>query len=112
MLTTLAGDRDLTGPEWVRIATSTYAETEETTPAASTRSAALGPELRAEQTALYAVYRSWCQNEGAPAMSSRAFASRTRELVGLASPKEMILSNQRKHYPGIGLLTDQERDRT
>lgn len=43
-------------------------------------------------------------------MSSRAFASRTRELVGLASPKEMILSNQRKHYPDIGLLTDQERD--
>jgi putative DNA primase/helicase len=31
--------------------------------------------------------------------------------VGLASPKEMILSNQRKHYPGIGLLTDEERDR-
>jgi putative DNA primase/helicase len=41
-------------------------------------------------------------------MSSRAFAARTRELVGLASPKEMILSNQRKHYPGIGLLTDEE----
>jgi len=38
--------------------------------------------------------------------------SPTRPLVGLASPKEMILSNQRKHYPGIGLLTDEERDRT
>ncbi|MGP4089769.1 hypothetical protein [Streptomyces sp. KR55] len=45
-----------------------------------------------------------------PVMSSRAFASRTRELVGPALPKEMILSNQRKHYPGIGLLTDDERD--
>lgn len=43
-------------------------------------------------------------------MSSRAFASRTRELVGLASPKGMILSNQRKYYPGIGLLTDEERE--
>lgn len=41
-------------------------------------------------------------------MTSRAFATRTRELVGLASPKEMILSNQRKHYPGIGLLTEEE----
>lgn len=43
-------------------------------------------------------------------MSSRAFAARTRKLVGLASPKEMILSNSRKYYPGIGLLTDEERD--
>lgn len=50
--------------------------------------------------------------QAAPAMSSRAFAARTRELVGLASPMEMILSNQRKHYPGIGLLTDDERDTT
>jgi putative DNA primase/helicase len=45
-------------------------------------------------------------------MSSRAFAARARELVGLASPKEMILSNQRKYYPGIGLLTDEEREAT
>jgi putative DNA primase/helicase len=107
----LAGDRDLTGPERVRIATSAYAETEDHTGRFYEECCRLDTELRAEQTALYAAYRAWCQNEGAPAMSSRAFASRTRELVGLASPKEMILSNQRKHYPGIGLLTDQERDR-
>ena len=107
----LAGDRDLTGPERVRIATSAYAETEDHTGRFYEECCALGPELRAEQTALYAAYRAWCQNEGAPAMSSRAFAARSRELVGLASPKEMILSNQRKHYPGIGLLTDEERDR-
>jgi putative DNA primase/helicase len=31
-------------------------------------------------------------------------------LVGLASPKEMKVSNQRKYYPGIGLLTDEERE--
>ncbi|MEV6534195.1 phage/plasmid primase, P4 family [Streptomyces sp. NPDC051639] len=108
----LAGDRDLTGPERVRIATSAYAETEDHTGRFYEECCTLGPELRAEQTALYAAYRAWCQNEGAPAMSSRAFAARSRELVGLASPKEMILSNQRKHYPGIGLLTDEERDRT
>jgi putative DNA primase/helicase len=28
--------------------------------------------------------------------------------VGLASPKEMILSNRRKYYPGIGLFADEE----
>ncbi|MEW2077425.1 phage/plasmid primase, P4 family [Streptomyces sp. NPDC012403] len=106
----LAGGRDLTGPERVRIATTAYAETEDHTGRFYDECCVLGPDLRAEQTALYAVYRAWCQNEGALAMSSRAFAARTRELVGLASPKEMILSNQRKHYPGIGLLTDQERD--
>ncbi|MER6529049.1 phage/plasmid primase, P4 family [Streptomyces sp. NPDC001508] len=106
----LASDRDLTGPERVRIATNAYAETEDHTGRFYDESCVLGSDLRAEQTALYAAYRTWCQNEGAPIMSSRAFAARTRELVGLASPKEMILSNQRKHYPGIGLLTDQERD--
>ncbi|MGW1530279.1 DNA primase family protein [Streptomyces sp. NPDC002159] len=106
----LAGDRDLTGPERVRIATTAYAETEDHTGRFYEECCVLGPDLRAEQTALYAAYKSWCHSEGAPVMSSRAFAARTRELVGLASPKEMILSNQRKHYPGIGLLTDQERD--
>ncbi|MFE7975651.1 phage/plasmid primase, P4 family [Streptomyces shenzhenensis] len=106
----LASDRDLTGPERVRIATNAYAETEDHTGRFYDECCVLGSDLRAEQTALYAAYRTWCQNEGAPVMSSRAFAARTRELVGLASPKEMILSNQRKHYPGIGLLTDQERD--
>ncbi|MGW4823443.1 DNA primase family protein [Streptomyces sp. NPDC004227] len=106
----LAGDRDLTGPERVRIATTAYAETEDHTGRFYEERCHLAPGLRAEQTTLYAAYKTWCQNEGAPVVSSRAFAARTRELVGLASPKEMILSNQRKHYPGIGLLTDEERD--
>ncbi|MFF4795497.1 phage/plasmid primase, P4 family [Streptomyces sp. NPDC001276] len=106
----LAGDRHLTGPERVRIATTAYAETEDHTGRFYEERCHLAPDLRAEQTALYAAYKTWCQNEGAPVVSSRAFAARTRELVGLASPKEMILSNQRKHYPGIGLLTDEERD--
>ncbi|WP_369228579.1 phage/plasmid primase, P4 family (plasmid) [Streptomyces sp. R39] len=106
----LGGDRDITGPERVRIATNAYAETEDHTGRFYDECCVLGPDLRAEQTTLYAAYKTWCQNEGAPIMSSRAFASRTRELVGLASPKEMILSNQRKHYPGIRLLTDQEKD--
>ncbi|OIJ99097.1 DNA primase family protein [Streptomyces monashensis] len=106
----LAGERDLTGPERVRIATTRYAETEDHTGRFYEERCRMAPDLRAEQTALYSAYTTWCQNEGAPAISSRAFASRTRDLMGLASPKEMILSNQRKHYPGIGLLTDDERD--
>ncbi|MEU5282143.1 phage/plasmid primase, P4 family [Streptomyces asoensis] len=106
----LGGDRDLTGPERVSIATNAYAETEDHTGRFYEECCRIGPDLRAEQTTLYAAYTTWCNNEGALVMSSRAFASRTRELVGLASPKGMILSNQRKYYPGIGLLTDEERE--
>ncbi|MET8538123.1 phage/plasmid primase, P4 family [Streptomyces sp. NPDC005065] len=104
----LAGDKDLTGPQRVRIATTAYAETEDHTGRFLEECCALNPEQRAEQTRLYAAYKDWCQNEGAPAISSRAFATRVRELVGLASPKEMKVSNQRKYYPGIGLLADEE----
>jgi putative DNA primase/helicase len=106
----LAGARDLTGPERVRIATTAYAETEDHTGRFYDECCRLAPDLRAEQAALYAAYKTWCHNEGAQVISSRAFAARTRELVGLASPKDMILSNSRKYYPGIGLLTDEERD--
>lgn len=60
------------------------------------------------QAHLCAVYRAWCQQEGAPAVSARAFAARVRERAGLVSPKGMILSNQRKYYPGIGLVADEE----
>ncbi|MGW2706660.1 DNA primase family protein [Streptomyces sp. NPDC001340] len=104
----LGGDKDLTGPERVRIATTAYAETEDHTGRFLGESCRMEPDLRAEQAQLYAAYRGWCQNEGAPAISSRAFAARVREVVGLASPKEMILSNQRKYYPGIGLLAYEE----
>ncbi|MGW7417680.1 DNA primase family protein [Streptomyces sp. NPDC054863] len=104
----LRGEKNLTGPERVRIATTAYAETEDHTGRFLSESCAIDPDLRAEQAHLYAAYRAWCQNEGAPPISSRAFAARVREAVGLASPKQMILSNQRKYYPGIGLLADEE----
>lgn len=51
----LAGDRDLTGPVRVRIATSAYAETEDHTGRLYEECCQLGPGLRAEQTALYAL---------------------------------------------------------
>ncbi|MFD8413794.1 phage/plasmid primase, P4 family [Streptomyces sp. NPDC059650] len=104
----LGGDKDLTGPERVRIATTAYAETEDHTGRFLGEACRLAPDLRVEQAQLYAAYRGWCQNEGAPPVSSRGFAARVRETVGLASPKEMILSNQRKYYPGIGLLAHEE----
>lgn len=78
----LAGARDPTGPERVRIATTAYAETEDHTGRFYDECCRLGPALRAEQTALYAAYKAWCHNQGALVMSSRAFASRTRELAG------------------------------
>jgi putative DNA primase/helicase len=104
----LGGDRDLTGPERVRIATTAYAETEDHTGRFFDECCSQGPEYRVEQASLYAAYRAWCENEGATAISSRAFAQRARELAGLASPKEMILSNSRKYYPGVGLLAAAE----
>jgi putative DNA primase/helicase len=104
----LGGDKDLTGPASVRIATTAYAETEDYTGRFFDETCALHPDHRAEQTALYTAYKTWCRKEGAPALSSRAFAQRARELAGLSSPKEMVLSNSRKYYPGIGLLADQD----
>ncbi|MFJ5779572.1 phage/plasmid primase, P4 family [Streptomyces sp. NPDC093094] len=104
----LGGEKDLTGPERVRIATTAYAETEDHTGRFLAESCRTEPRLRAEQAQLYAAYSAWCRKEGAKAVSSRAFAARVREAVGLASPKQMILSNQRKYYPGIGLVADEE----
>ncbi|KUN00303.1 hypothetical protein AQI95_35045 [Streptomyces yokosukanensis] len=92
----------------MRIATTAYAETEDHIGRFLGESCRIEPGLRAEQAGLYAAYKRWCQSEGAPAVSSRAFAARVREVMGLASPKEMILSNQRKYYPGIGLVADEE----
>ncbi|MFJ2478326.1 phage/plasmid primase, P4 family [Streptomyces sp. NPDC087659] len=104
----LMGAKDLTGPARVRIATTAYAETEDHTGRFLDESCTLSPDQRAEQARLYAAYKDWCQADGVPPISSRAFAARVREAVGLASPKDMILSNQRKYYPGIGLLADEE----
>ncbi|MFE7809868.1 phage/plasmid primase, P4 family [Streptomyces sp. NPDC057430] len=104
----LEGEKDLTGPDKVRVATTAYAQTEDHTGRFFDEACVLNPDHRAEQARLYAAYRSWCHGEGVPPVSSRAFAARARELVGLSSPKEMILSNSRKYYHGISLLADEE----
>ncbi|WSQ41499.1 phage/plasmid primase, P4 family (plasmid) [Streptomyces sp. NBC_01224] len=102
----LAGERDLTGPERVRIATTAYAETEDHTGRFFEECCTLAPDHRAEQTSLYTAYKAWCRREDVPPIASRALAARIRETVGLTSSKAMVLSNQRKYYPGIGLITE------
>ncbi|MER7960249.1 phage/plasmid primase, P4 family [Streptomyces sp. NPDC096030] len=104
----LNGEKDLTGPGKVRIATTAYAETEDHTGRFFDEACILNPDARTEQKSLYDAYRGWCGSEGCLPMNNRTFAARARELLGLASPKEMILSNSRKFYPGIGLLADEE----
>ncbi|WP_030548926.1 hypothetical protein [Streptomyces albus] len=55
----LTGDRDLTGPQRVRVATTAYAETED-----HTGRCTLDPAHRAEQTSLCTAYRDWYRLEG------------------------------------------------
>ncbi|MCL7429398.1 phage/plasmid primase, P4 family [Streptomyces sp. YS415] len=101
----LNGSRDLAGPERVRTATDAYAQTEDHTGRFLEECCRLDPSTRTEQTLLYNAYRSWCRPEGASPLSSRAFAARVRDAAGLAGPRDMILSNQRKFYPGVDLVT-------
>ncbi|MEV7251956.1 DNA primase family protein [Streptomyces cyaneofuscatus] len=101
----------LSGPDRVRIATRAYATTEDHIgrflAECCTREGDGGAELRVEQGLLYASYSSWCNaSEGIRPASARAFAHRVRQDVGLASPTDMIKSNGRKFYPGIGLVVE------
>ncbi|PJN36665.1 DNA primase [Streptomyces sp. CB02959] len=102
----LAGEKDLTGPERVRLATTAYAETEDHMGRFLTETCKIDTGLRAEQKHLYLAYTRWCEGEGATPVSSRAFAGRVRETLGMSSPKEMATSNSKKYYPGIGLIAD------
>nr|WP_315975531.1 hypothetical protein [Streptomyces nigrescens] len=54
--------------------------------------------LRAAQKHLYLACTRWCESEGASPVSSRSFAGRVRETLGLRSPKEMTTSNSKKYY--------------
>ncbi|WP_404870917.1 phage/plasmid primase, P4 family (plasmid) [Kitasatospora griseola] len=103
-----SGDKDLTGPQSVQLATTAYAETEDSTGRFLTDACKIADGLRAEQSQLYGAYSRWCAEEGATPASARAFAARVRETLGMTSPKEMVLSNSRKYYPGIGLLVADE----
>ncbi|MFF2412313.1 phage/plasmid primase, P4 family [Streptomyces sp. NPDC058092] len=105
----LNGPRDLTGPPHVRTATHTYARAKDPATRFLTERCTPDPTKRTEQTQLYTSYRNWCQHQDTTPISSRAFAARVRETIGITTPKEMILSNQRKYYPGITLNPEPEQ---
>ncbi|MFC7220982.1 phage/plasmid primase, P4 family [Streptomyces polyrhachis] len=99
----------LTGPDRVQLATDAYAATEDHMGRFLTECCLrdLNPELRVEQGVLYGAYSSWCSGtEGVKPESARTFANRVRQEIGLASPAEMIKSNGKKYYPGIGLAAE------
>ncbi|GHH96442.1 DNA primase/helicase [Streptomyces capillispiralis] len=100
----LNGTRDLAGPGSAATVASTCAEVRDPVGRFLEECCRLDSSLRVEQTQLYGAYRTWCRAEGHVPQSSRTFAVRVREAVGLSTPKNMILSNQRKFYPGIGLV--------
>jgi putative DNA primase/helicase len=102
-----AGEKDLSGPSRVQVATTAYAETEDHVGRFLTEACKLESGLRAEQATLYNAYTHWCGFEGATPVTTRAFAARVRDTLGMTSPKQMFLSNSRKYYPGIGLLAEQ-----
>ncbi|MFD9592063.1 phage/plasmid primase, P4 family [Kitasatospora sp. NPDC059973] len=101
----------LIGPNRVRVATDAYAVTEDHMgrflTERCTRDAPEPADLRVEQGQLYTAYAAWCHTEeGLRPATARAFATRVRLELGLASPADMIKSNGRKFYPGIGLLAE------
>ncbi|MFE7112885.1 phage/plasmid primase, P4 family [Streptomyces sp. NPDC057575] len=108
----LATRDPLTGPASVRVATAAYETTEDHIGRFITERCTKGtdgrpnPELRVEQKLLYETYGRWCSDEGIRPSTSRAFASRIRQDLGLASPAEMIKNNATKLYPGLALLPD------
>ncbi|WP_415954474.1 DNA primase family protein [Streptomyces sp. KLOTTS4A1] len=102
----------LNGPTCVRIATAAYETTEDhigrfiTERCTTSVDGRPDADLRVEQKLLYETYGRWCADEGIRASTPRAFASRIRQELGLASPAEMIKNNATKLYPGLALLSD------
>lgn len=115
----LATRDPLTGPASVRMATQAYATTEDhigrfltecCTSATTSRTGERGQgDLKVEQGLLYAAYSSWCSTgEGIRPATARAFATRVRQELALASPADMMKSSGKKYYPGLALLADDE----
>ncbi|MFE2640534.1 phage/plasmid primase, P4 family [Streptomyces scopuliridis] len=111
----LATRDPLAGPATVRTATEAYATTEDhigrfLAECCTTGNPERAPgDLRVEQGLLYATYSSWCSaGEGIRPATARAFATRVRQELSLASPADMMKSSGKKYYPGLGLLTDDE----
>ncbi|MFI6149287.1 phage/plasmid primase, P4 family [Streptomyces sp. NPDC051109] len=113
----LASKPALTGPSVVRSATQAYATTEDHIGRFLAECCTTGGtdlpdprDLKVEQGALYRAYSAWClDGEGLRPATTRAFATRIRAEVGVASPNEMLRSNGQKFYPGLALLADEEQ---
>ncbi|MFE9560041.1 phage/plasmid primase, P4 family [Streptomyces sp. NPDC006487] len=111
----LATKPSLVGPHVVRTATQAYANTEDhigrfLTECCTTTADGDYRELKVEQGLLYRAYGTWCsEGEGLRPATARAFATRIRAEVAIASPGEMLRSNGQKFYPGLALLADQEQ---
>ncbi|MEY2229457.1 phage/plasmid primase, P4 family [Streptomyces sp. BF23-19] len=118
----LATRDPLTGPASVRTATQAYATTEDhigrflteccVTDGTIGRSSDRGTgDLKVEQGLLYAAYSSWCSTgEGIRPATARAFATRVRQELSLASPADMMKSSGKKYYPGLALLAEDESE--
>lgn len=102
----------LTGPDSVRMATAAYETTEDhigrflTERCTRCADGRPNPDLRVEQKLLYEVYGRWCSEEMIRPSTSRAFAYRIRQELGLTSPADMIKNNATKLYPGLALLAE------
>ncbi|MFF5392965.1 phage/plasmid primase, P4 family [Streptomyces sp. NPDC013012] len=114
----LAAKPALAGPSVVRTATQAYATTEDHIGRFLSECCTTGGDLeeprdlKVEQGALYRAYSGWCQDgEGLRPATTRAFATRIRAEIGVASPGEMLRSNGQKFYPGLALLADDEPPR-
>ncbi|WP_199546303.1 phage/plasmid primase, P4 family [Streptomyces sp. N35] len=113
----LNGEKDLNGPERVRLATQAYESTEdhigrflaECCMRAGTQAGST--DLKVEQGLLHRTYVKWCGAEERPA-SSRAFAARVRQELGLGSPKDMSRANGAKYYPGLALVDEAEQEQS
>ncbi|MER5601778.1 phage/plasmid primase, P4 family [Streptomyces sp. NPDC002265] len=104
----------LSGPSSVRLATEAYEKTEDHIGRFITERCVVGhggrlnADLRVEQKLLYETYARWCGEESIRPATSRTFAGRIRQEVGLSSPTEMIKNNDKKLYPGIALRADSD----
>ncbi|MFE6848778.1 phage/plasmid primase, P4 family [Streptomyces sp. NPDC057686] len=101
-------DRKLVGPDSVRLATQDYEESEDSVGQFVRESCVMGPHNthRAEQAQLRRAYEAWCAAAGMRPVPVREFGNAIRRLARMKGPKDMVKSNGRRHYVGIGLAEE------
>lgn len=101
-------DRKLSGPDSVRLATQDYEESEDSVGQFVSECCVVGPHstYRAEQAQLRRAYETWCTTAGMRPVPVREFGNAVRRLAKMKSAKDMVKSNGRRHYVGIGLIEE------